>query len=109
MISLSFRCGVKTINTVEVSQYLKFTCKKSHTKGSLEKNGRENGFQPELLKGEIEHSVSEKSNFTDLKQIWEPYLKKDVLCLAFLNARYSMEMQKIGGFGIRDCLTEASL
>ena len=37
LISLSFRCGVKIVNTVEVPQYVKFTCSKSHIKGSLEK------------------------------------------------------------------------
>ena len=30
LISLSFRCGFKITNTVEVPQYGKFTCKKSH-------------------------------------------------------------------------------
>ena len=109
LISLSFRCGFKIVNTVEVPQYVKFTCSKSHIKGSLEKIGREYGLQPELVKGEIEHSVINKSNFTELRHVWEPYLKLDVLCLAFIYARHSMEMQKMSGFGIKDCLTEASL
>ena len=56
-MSLSFRCGFKIVNTVEVPQYVKFTCSKFLIKGSLEKNGREYGFQTEILKGEIEHSV----------------------------------------------------
>ena len=34
LISLSFRCGVKIINTCEVPQYVKFTCSKSHTNAS---------------------------------------------------------------------------
>ena len=106
MISLSFRCGVKTVNTVEVPQYVKFTCSKSQIKGSLEKIGK---LQPELLKGEIEHSIINKNNFAVLKHIWEPYLISDVLCLAFIYATHSMEMQKMSGFGIKDCLTEASL
>ena len=109
LISLSFRCGVKIVNTCEVPQYVKFTCSKSHIKGSLEKIGREYNLQPELLKGEIEHSVINKNNFVELSHIWEPYLKLDVLCLAFIYARHSMEMQKMSGFGIKDCLTEASL
>ena len=109
LILLSFRCGVKIVNTVEVPQYVKFTCSKSHIKGSLEKIGKEYGLQPELLKGEIEHSAINKNNFVALKLIWEPYLKLDVLCLAFIYARHSMEMQKMSGFGIKDCLTEASL
>ena len=109
LISLSFRCGVKIVNTCEVPQYVKFTCSKSHIKGSLEKIGREYGLQPELLKGEIEHSIINKNNFAELRHIWEPYLVSDVICLAFIYARHSMEMQKMSGFGIKDCLTEASL
>ena len=109
LISLSFRCGVKRVNTVEVTQSVKFSCSKSHIKGSLEKIGREYGLQPELLKGEIEHSIINKNNFAELGHIWEPYLISDVLCLAFIYARHSMEMQKMSGFGIQDCLTEASL
>ena len=109
LISLSFRCGFKTINTVEVPQYVKFTCSNSHIKGSLEKIGREYNLQPELLKGEIDHSVINKNNFVKLRHIWEPYLVSDVLCLPFIYARHSMEMQKMSGFGIKDCLTEASL
>ena len=109
LISLSFRCGVKMIHTCEVPQYVNFTCSKSHIKGSLNKIGKEYGLQPELLKGEIEHSVINKNNFVELRHIWEPYLISDVLCLAFIYARHSMEMQKMSGFGIKDCLTEASL
>ena len=109
LISLSFRCGVKIINTCEVPQYIKFTCTKSHIKGSLEKIGREYNLQPELLKGEMDHSVINKNNFAELRHIWEPYLISDVLCLAFIYARHSMEMQKMTGFGMKDCLTEASL
>ena len=52
LISLSFRCGVKIVKTCEAPQYVKFTCSKSHIKGSLEKIGREYGLQPEFLKGE---------------------------------------------------------
>ena len=37
LISLSFRCGVKMVNTCEVPQYIKFTCSKSHIKGSSKK------------------------------------------------------------------------
>ena len=109
LISLSFRCGFKIVNTVEVPQYLKFTCSKTHIKGSLEKIGRECGLEVGHLEGEIEHSVINKSNFAGLRHIWEPYLKFDVLCLAFIHARHSMEMQIMSGFGIKDCLTEASL
>ena len=69
LISLSFRCGVKIVNKVEVPQYVKFTCMKPQIKGALEKIGREYGLQPDLLKGEIEHSVINKSNVADLGHI----------------------------------------
>ena len=109
LIALSFRCGVKLVSTIEVPQYVKFTCSKSHIKGSLEKLGEEYGLQPELLKGEIEHSVINKSSFADKRHIWEPKFKLDVLCLAFIYARHSMQMQIMTGFGIKECLAEASL
>ena len=109
LISLSFRGGVKIVKKCEVPQYVKFTCSKAHIKGSLNKIGKEYRLQPDLLKGEIEHSVINKNNFAELGHIWEPYLISDVLCLAFIYARHSMEMQKMTGFGIKDCLTEASL
>ena len=76
---------------------------------SLEKIGRENGLQPELLREEVEQSVNNKTNFTELRHIWEPNLKLDVLCLAFIYARHSIEMRKMSGCGIKDCLSEASL
>ena len=44
LISLSFPCGVKIVNTVEVPQYAKVTNTKSHLKSSLEKNGRKYGL-----------------------------------------------------------------
>ena len=109
LISLSFRCGFKIVNTCEVPQDVKFTCSKSHIKGSLEKLGGEYNLQAELLKGEIEHSIIKKNNFAELRHICEPFLISDVLCLAFIYARHSMERQKMSGFGIKDCLTEASL
>ena len=109
MISLSVRCGAKIVKTVEVPQYVKFTCTKSHEKSSLEKLRREYGLQPGLFIGKIEHSVLNKSNFANLRLIYEPYFRLDVLCLAFIYASYSLEMQKMSGYGIRYCLTEAIL
>ena len=109
LISLSFQCGVKRVNTVEVSQNAIFTCTKFHIKGSLEKIGREYGLQPELLKGELEPSVINKNDIANLKQTWQPYLKLDVLCLAFIYARNSMDLQAMSGYSIKDLLTEANL
>ena len=69
------------------------------------------GLTPDELVIERENvtSVINKSNFADLRHIWEKSLKLIELCLPFIYARHSMKMQKMSGFGIRDCLTEASL
>ena len=109
MISLSFQCGVKLVNTYEVPQNVKLSSTKSPRKVFSEKVGRDNGFQPELFEGEIEHSVKNKSNFANLGHIWELYLNLDVFCLAFIYARHSLEIQNMSGFGYKDCLTEGSL
>ena len=69
LISLSFRCGVKIVNNVEVPQYVKSTWSKISQKRFFRKNRREYGLQPELLKGEIEHSVIDRSNFANLRHI----------------------------------------
>ena len=50
LISLSFRCGVKIGNRVEVPHYVIIKCIKSHIKSSLAKIGREYGPQPETFK-----------------------------------------------------------
>ena len=109
LISLSFCCGVKIVNTCEVRQNVKFTCTEYHIKGSMEKIGGGYGLQPELLKGKIEHSVINKNSFADLRLTWEPHLQLDVFCLSFIHARQSIKAPNMSGFGIKDCLTEASL
>ena len=64
------------------------------------KISREYGLQRELPKGKIEHSVINKSNFADLRHISQPYLRLDVLCLAFVFATHSNKIQNKSGFGI---------
>ena len=107
-MSLSTWCGAKVFFTNEVPQYVKFNCTKSQIKGFSGKIGREYGFQFEPLRGEIEHSVFNKSSFADLRHIWEPYPKLDVLCLVCTDARHSIELQNMSGFGVKNCLKETS-
>ena len=104
MISLSLRCGV---NTFEAPQCVTFICSKSPLKGCL-KNRNRIRTSSELLK-KIEHLIFNKRNFADLRHIWEPYLKLNVLRLTSIYARHSMEMKRMSRYGIKDCLTEASL
>ena len=56
LISLSFRCGVKKVNTVKILQYVKNSWTRSHLSGSLDSLEREDGLKQELLKREINHS-----------------------------------------------------
>ena len=95
LISLSFRCSVKINKTVEVPQNVKFTCTRLHISVSLKRIGREYGWQPEFSNGEISHSENTKYEYNELRHIWEPYLQSDVLYLAIVFARQTLEMQKM--------------
>ena len=53
LISLSFRCYFKIVNTVEVPQYIKFTCTKSHVKGSLKKSVEITDFNSNFSKEKL--------------------------------------------------------
>ena len=41
--------------------------------------------------------------------MWEPFLRLDVLSLAFMYRRYSDELYDITEFDMKDCLTISSL
>ena len=72
LISLTFRCGVKVVISVEVPQSVKFTCTRSHISGPLDSIGSECGLQPELLKAELSHSKITKYIYNELRHIWGP-------------------------------------
>ena len=77
---------------------------------SLEKTGKECGFQPDLLiKREIKHSKVTKYVCASINKIWESYFKINASCLGSINARYSLEMLKISGFVMKDSTTGTSL
>ena len=99
LISLSFWCGVKIVNTVEIPQYVKYTCTISHISCSY-KIGREYGLQTGLLEEENSHSEITKDLYHELRHFWEPYLKSDVSCLAVIYAGLALKMQKITKLGI---------
>ena len=109
LMSLSICCGVKIVNIVEVPECVKFTCTRLHLSGFLDKIGGEYGLQPQLLKGETNHSEITKHNYNDLRDVWKPYITSDLLCLGLVYARHAMEMQKLTEIGIKESLTEADL
>ena len=101
-------CDVKS-NSKGKPQYLIFNCSANHMKPSLRILGETYKLQAEVLKQEIDHTEIYEDTWQDQQPIWEPYLRMDILTLAIIYARYSMNMQSITGFGMKDCLSLPSL
>ena len=71
---------------------------------SLKKLGRTFKLPKELLKTEMNHDDIDGDNYKDKKDIWLPYVKNDVLCTAYSNAKYIKAMEEITEFSMKDCL-----
>ena len=57
----------------------------------------------------MNHDEVYSDTWKDKKSEWLDYVKNDVLCTAFCNARYSKPMQEITGFSMKDCLSLSGL
>ena len=90
-------------------QYVTFVCSMNHLSSSLKKLGETFGLQKELLKQQMNHTDVYEDNYMDKMEEWLPYLKMDVLSLAFIYARYTMNMDSLTGFGMKNCLSLPSL
>ena len=53
----------------------------------------------------MNHNDIDGDNYKVKKDIWLPYVKNDVLCTAYSNARYIKAMEEITGFLMKDCLS----
>ena len=53
----------------------------------------------------MDHNEIYEGTWESKRSEWEPYLKMDILSLAFIYSRYSMNMSSITGFGMKDCLS----
>ena len=71
LISLSLPSGFKTVNSVEVPQYVKVTRIRSHISCSLDEERREFVLQSEVHTGEISHSENTKYNYNELRHVCE--------------------------------------
>ena len=58
-----------------------------------------------LWKTEMNHDDIDSNNYKDKKDVWLPYVKKDVLSTSYCYARYSEAMQEITRFSMKDCLS----
>ena len=107
-------CNVKTNKEGKLiskgqPHYLIYNCSANHMNSSLRKLGETYKLQAEVLKQESDHTEIYEDTWQDQRLIWEPYLRMDILTLAIIYARYSMNMQTITGFGMKDCLSLPSL
>ena len=75
----------------------------------MSESGREYSVQPELLKSVMSHVDINESNYNDLKHVWSPYLELDCSSLAVVYCRHAIEMRKLSGISVKECLTDGSL
>ena len=57
----------------------------------------------------MNHTEIYEDTWQDKRNEWLPYLRRDVLSLAFINARYSINMESITNFGMKNCLSLPSV
>ena len=98
------------VNPVKkIPQYVHFRCGRVHINQSLKKIGESYKLQKNLLKKELEHDEIFEDTWESRENEWLPYVKNDVLSTAFCYARYTMGMEELTGFGMKNNLTLPSL
>ena len=93
----------------KILQYVHFRCGRVHIYKSLKKIGESYILQESLNKKELEHDEIFEDTWEERENEWLPYVKNDVLSFAFCYARYTMGMEKLTGFGMKNSLTLPSL
>ena len=93
----------------KIPQYVHFRCGRVHINQKLRKIGESYKLQESLLKKELEHDEIYEDTYEAKENEWLPYVKNDVLSTAFCYARYTMGMEELTNFGIKNSLTLPSL
>ena len=93
----------------KIPQYVHFRCGRVHINKSLRKIGESYKLQESLLKKELEHEEIYEDTWEAKENEWLPYVKNDVLSTAFWYARYTMGMEELTGFRMKNSLTLPSL
>ena len=93
----------------KIPQYVHFRCGRVHINKSLRKIGESYKLQESLLKKELEHDEIYEDTWVAKEIEWLFYVKNDVLSTAFCYARYTMGMEELTGFGMKNSLTLPSL
>ena len=86
-----------------------FRCGRVHINKSLRKIGESYKVQTCLLEQEIKHDEIYEDTWEARENEWLPYVKNDVLSTAFCYARYTMGMEELTGFVMKNSLTLPSL
>ena len=66
-------------------------------------------LQKSLLEKELEHDEIYEDTWEEKENEWLPYVRNDVLSTAFCYTRYTMGIEELNGFGMKNCLTLPSL
>ena len=90
-------------------QYVHFRCGRVHINKSLRKIGESYKLQESLLKKELEHDEIYEDTWEAKENEWLPYVKNDVLSTAFCYPRYTMGMEELTNFGMKNSLPLPSL
>ena len=93
----------------KIPHYVHFRCGKVHINQKLRKIGESYKLQESLLKKELEHDEIYENTWEEKENEWLPYVKNDVLSTAFCYARYTMGMEELTVFGMKNSLTLPSL
>ena len=93
----------------KIPQYVHFRCGRVHINQKLRKIGESYELQESLLKKELEHDEIYEDTWEEKENEWLPYVKNDVLSTAFCYYRYTMGMEKLTNFVLKNSLTLPSL
>ena len=93
----------------KIPQYVHFRCGRVHINQKLRKIGETYKLKESLREKELEHDEIYEDTWEEKENEWLPYVKNDVLSTAFCYARYTMGMEELTEFGMKNSLTLPSL
>ena len=93
----------------KIPQYVHFRCGRVHINKSLKKIGENYKLQPSLIKQYLEHDEIYEDTWEEKENEWLLYVRNDVLSTAFCYARYTMGMEELTKFAMKNSLTLPSL
>ena len=88
----------------KILHYVHFRCGRVPFNKSLKKIGESYKIQERLLEKELKHDEINEDTWEEREKEWLLYVKNDVISTAFCCDRYTMGMEDITGFGIKNSL-----